>query len=758
MALMIWYRLALFLSILMSATSAAEIAHWSAAAPEARSAIRLVRDEHHGWTLQKSAAGTFAAIQRAGDYYHQAAFTAELPAAPDHAWLTISYFDGGYGLIGVTSNAARSGNDRQAETPWGFARLNTGKIRRAVFPLPAGTSEVQITGVKLLSALTVTGTRPEYEEAPIVEPAFRLKVPMNLVTAAGADATTVEELPQALARMKNLLPLVRALGFNGVESYVKWNFVERSRGVFDWSYYDAIVAECEKYGLKWFPLLIVGSSYSMPEWFHDSPENVSYECLEHGMKVDIPTIFYDGQEKYVRRFLEEFGKHYGGKKSLLGVRLGPSANYGEAQYPATGNWGYKGHFMHTHLGYWAGDPYANIAFRKWTRERYASIEDLNKAWGGTKYESFDAVKTFLPITALNDRMRKDFSTWYMDAMTEWCAKWATWAREAMPNTTIYQSSGGWGAVEIGTDYIADAKSMAKLHGGIRLTNENDSYVNNFCVTRPAASAARFYGTMFGTEPAGFASRRGVMNRLYNIITNNGQHLFYYEGNLYNNDGAPEAWLKFAPLLDQRAQPMMDVAAFYPDTANKLSDSVMRYLGASSFFSAAYEFRSVMDYDFMGEQMVLDGALERYKVLVFLSGRVTEKPVLERIDRWVRAGGVVIFPSRDGSYERPLTTVEGDSSIYRAWRKGDTGKGRVIFYDWHPDIRLYCDFLAKQLSKMPEVRQPIRDAIAMKKPETVYWSVLTTGKLVLLNYGDDPADVRLANGTVVHVEPYEIGMR
>ncbi|MCX6622553.1 MAG: hypothetical protein NTY38_16090, partial [Acidobacteria bacterium] len=140
-------------------------------------------------------------------------------------------------------------------------------------------------------------------------------------------------------------------------------------------------------------------------------------------------------------------------------------------------------------------------------------------------------------------------------------------------------------------------------------------------------------------------------------------------------------------------------------------------------------------------------------LVFLVGRVTEKPVLERIDRWVRAGGVIIFPSRDGSYERPLATVENDSSIYQGWRKGDTGKGRVIFYDWHAGNRDYCNFLAKQLRTLPEVRSQIRDAIAMTKPETVYWSVLSTGKLVLLNCGDDPADVRLANGQTGRVAPY-----
>ncbi len=518
-----------------------------------------------------------------------------------------------------------------------------------------------------------------------------------------------------------------------------------------------MVAECRKFGLGWFPLLIVGSAYALPDWFYDSPEHFRYRCLEHGLETDIPTIFHDAQVKYVRRFLDEFGKHYGKNPALLGVRLGPTANYGEAQYPATGAWGYKNRPLHTHLGYWVGDDYAAQAFRQWLRPRYATIDDLNKAWGGSTYRSFDDIKPFLPITALNQRMRKDFSTWYMDAMTEWCAKWAQWARQSMPDTIIYQSSGGWGAVEIGTDYIAHTKTMAGLKGGIRLTNENDSYVNNFSVTRPAASAARFYGTMFGTEPAGFGSRRGVMNRLFNIVGNSGEHLFFYHSNLYNNDQAIDGWLANAHLLDQRAKPAAEVGVFYPDTANKLDDSVMRHLSASSFFQSTYALRSVMDYDFLGEQMILDGALNRYKVLVFLVGRVTEKPVLEKLDQWIRAGGVVVFPQRDGSRLPPLATVEDDSTIFQRWLAGDTGKGRLLLYQWHPDRKYYMAYIRKQLSELPELRPEVRRAIAMEKPEETYWAVLENGKLLLLNYGDDPAVVKLPGGKTLRVEPYTIVM-
>jgi hypothetical protein len=44
---------------------------------------------------------------------------------------------------------------------------------------------------------------------------------------------------------------------------------------------------------------------------------------------------------------------------------------------------------------------------------------------------------------------------------------------------------------------------------------------------------------------------------------------------------------------------------------------------------------------------------------------------------------------------------------------------------------------------------------MEKPQELYWSVLSNGKLALLNYDDDPADARLANGRRIRIEPYRI---
>ncbi|MGH9663368.1 MAG: family 14 glycosylhydrolase, partial [Bryobacteraceae bacterium] len=513
---------------------------WSAAGA---GGLSLVTGPNSHWHMESIAGTPAASIVPVEDYYSRASFLVRVDQPPSgRRWLRVRYFDRGYGLIAVSYGEIGRGIPQQSQ--WGVARLNTGKIREADFEMDpallraAPEPAFRIEGLTLLISLALTADEPPRAPVPDVAPAIDFRVPGQRVMSAGADANSPAGLNDALASLRNLLPLVRALGFNGVESYVKWGFVERSPGVFDWSYYDAVVEETQKHGLKWFPLLIVGSAYALPDWFYHSAEHTGFECLEHHIGTDIPTIFNNNQDKYVQRFLQEFGRHYANRGILLGVRLGPSGNYGEAQYPATGNWGFHGKPLHTHLGFWAADPSALVAFRNAMEARYANIGALNRAWT-TEYTSFGQVTTFLPVSALNARMRLDFTKWYMDSMSRWCARWAEWARASIPNTPIYQSSGGWGAVDIGTDYTAQARAMGQMKEGIRLTNETDMYPLNFTNTRMAASAARFYGAKLGFEPASLGTLRGVMSRLFNAVSNGADHLFYYYNHLLSHDGTTE---------------------------------------------------------------------------------------------------------------------------------------------------------------------------------------------------------------------------
>ncbi len=148
-------------------------------------------------------------------------------------------------------------------------------------------------------------------------------------------------------------------------------------------------------------------------------------------------------------------------------------------------------------------------------------------------------------------------------------------------------------------------------------------------------------------------------------------------------------------------------------------------------------------------------LDRYKVLLFLWGAVTEKPVLERIDQWVRNGRTLVFAA---SPRGNPSTVEGDTSLAAKWLAGDKGKGRVVV--WRGDLipsQSYAEFIRDFLLETPAIRPEIRAARQLEKPPTVFWSVLENGKLALLNFSNRPARVTLASGRFVIVPSCEMAM-
>ncbi|HUW59960.1 MAG TPA: alpha-amylase family protein [Candidatus Bathyarchaeia archaeon] len=701
---------------------------------------------------------------------------APLPEDTAEVTLVIEYLDSSIGLITVRYDSGRDPDGQHpGENPAytgaaalaGYTCLGTGRPRTAVFQIAGptwrhrqkGETDFVIEGVRALRRVTlVPGTNPAAVEAAIaqiptkISPRVVLERPMQLVTTASARIGYADDLPATLDRMRELCPVVRALGFNAVESYVAWGNVEMQKGQYDWCFYDGVAQCAKQHGLRWFPLLIGGSAYALPDWYHDSPENAGFVCLEHGKHNNIQSIFFDNQNKYVEAFLKAFGAHYVPMDVLLGVRLGASGNFGESQYPAGGNWGFKGERDHIHIGWWAGDAHAVVRFREFLESKYGDIAALNAAWQ-TSYATFEEIPVFVPQFAENMRQRKDFVDWYMGAMSQWCGQFGRWTRAALPNTPVYESSGGWGFVESGTDFTDQTINMANIKGGIRCTNETDSYAQNFYATRMLSSAARFYGVSFGSEPAGYGSGRGIAARIYNILVNNGQHLFFYESNLLYNDQGTDQWLDLAPLLDQRAEPVIDVAALYPDTKSKLDDAVFRNLYAFTFNERVAALRPHLDFDFCSEQMILDGALPRYKVLVFLWSNIVEADPLNRIDAWVRAGGTVIFPYWGAM---PLATVEGDVTVYNRWLRGETGNGKVIFDrgDRVPTHR-YADFIAKQLDAMDNLDPQTLQMLRAQKPPEVYVSALQSGVFAVLNYNDEPAEVVIPDVGRATVKPYGI---
>jgi hypothetical protein len=708
-------------------------------------------------TLRDTAHGPVLVREVPRDPYTQPQIEVTLPAPTGAAWvLEIEHVDVGAGVIAASARAGDSAAWQGAADQANFTRLNTGAARRAWFAFQAAADRVRIGGAPWIRALRIlppqeaAAWQARRDAVPAdVAPMVSLARPISLTTTAGIDvAGGMDTLDASLAAMREYVPLAKVLGFTSIESYVTWKRLEpAAEGVFDFSFYDAITAELTRHGMKWLPLLIVGSAYALPDWFLGGPEDHGMVCLEHGASNPVQSIAAPSQRRHVTRVLRAFGAHYEPTGILEAVRLGPSGNYGESQYPAGGNWGVKGQPMHIHIGWWAGDPHAVSDYHRFLRERYGDVAALNTAWQAA-VTRFEDVPMPLPSHMNVLRQRLDFTEWYTDLMSDWCAWWAHEARAALPNTPMYQSAGGWGFREAGTDYSAQTQAMAAVAGGIRLTNETDSYEQNFYATRLAATAARHYGVPLGYEPASGHTARGVAGRLYHAIATDAAHWFTYQGNVMNHPYAIQQWLDHLPLLDTRQAARVEVAVYYPETMNQIDDGAFRHLYAWGFNPRAAALRRVVDVDYLDERLIRDGFLDQYNVLVFAWGNYIEPDVQRHIDAWLRAGGTVFYPSFPRGAQQ---TVDGDTAVFNRWAGGDTGAGRFLRYpgDMEPPSG-YARFVGRHLREMPELHPHTRLALAAERPEEVFLTVQADGHLLALNYTDDPAALRVPG-----LDPVEI---
>jgi hypothetical protein len=698
---------------------------------------------------------------------------------PSPVTLEVEFADRGAGLIQprISWSGGGAGDWQTPTRRASYTRLNTDAVRRAWFeftaPKPDGLPHelrVRVSGLQGLRAVRLwpqqdaeAWLRCRASVPQKAKPMVTFERPVELVTTAGVDVTgDMSALEASLEAMEDLAPLARVLGFTAIESYVTWKRLEpRCEGEFDFRFYDAVVQRLAESELKWSPLLIVGSGYALPEWFLKSEENRGFVCLEHGLTNAIQSIWAPGHRRHVTRVLQAFGGHYEPMGVLEAVRLGPSGNYGESQYPAGGNWGPAAGSMHIHIGWWAGDVDGRADYRRWLRDRYANLGALNASWG-TVFTRFEEVQPRLPAAMLNKAERLDFTQWYTDSMSDWCAWWAAEARRAMPRTRIYQSAGGWGFRETGTDYSAQTKAMRAVDGGTRLTNETDSYEQNFYATRLAATAARLYGVRLGYEPASSHTARGVVGRIFSTAASNGDHLFTYHNNIFDHGLAIERWLKYAPMLDTRQEPLVEVAVYYPETENQLGDAAFRHLHAWGFNPVAREIRRVVEVDYLDDRLVRDGFLDRYKVLVFAWGNQIPADVQERVDRWLRDGGTLIYPSYPRGAQEAIpvrrpdgTQAVGPTAVFQRWALGDTGRGHFHRLAGDPEPpELYGEFVARVLAGVAGLQAWTREVLAAKHPPRVFLSVQRDGHALVLNYRDEPASVTLG-GTETVIEPYGI---
>jgi len=607
----------------------------------------------------------------------------DLPAGfdPAKAYVIVEFLDEGFGSLNLEydsqqpAGAPLSASYRPAEVAHGAMRLETGAWRRAVFELARpGFKNRQNYGCDLrlsaggfrvaIASLRVSDTPPNAEDLRAVIAAGDLGTRPPIVTVGpgvestigGCDIYDVSQTENWKEKLLQDLPTQHLVGATSHETYVVWRCCEAQRDKWEFSHYDACVAAHEKTGLKWVPFVILGPSYTLPDWYFKSDERYGYKCLEHSQECDIQSLWAPRLAARVEEYLTQFSKRYKDRGVIESVLLGITGNYGEAIYPASGNdWTADIHGKyHTHAGMWCGDAYAVADFQKWLKSKYGTLEKLNAAWGAQP-QAWDSIQPVKNEKEASARAWLDTVDWYREAMNGWIGLWLRVATREMPGLPVYLCTGGHAPPEHGSEFGAQSKIAAKYHCGVRITNEGSDFAANSAITRWVSSACRFYGTYFGFEPASGVDDKGIVARIFNATSSGAKQLHHYSDNILGSPKNLGNWRKYGHFMKLR-QPKIDVAVWYP---NRMVD-----LRKGDVWRLLREMREVCDYDFADDRMIRDGALERYRIVVCISGGPYEADVLQGVQRWLRDDRTLFRPAGEGF---DIVTVEGDKQLAAGWK-------------------------------------------------------------------------------------------
>ncbi len=432
------------------------------------------------------------------------------------------------------------------------------------------------------------------------------------------------------------LKKVKDIGATSIQIYTIWkDFEPSSRGSFNWDYYDRQVELIDKVGLKYVPFIIMGPKYAAPTWWLDSGEHKGLYCLEHNKCSPVESIWNSFFRKEISRVLESFAKHFIPMSVIEAVQPGISGDYGEAIFPVLGNW--PGDY-HTHKGYWCGGEDAKQNFRDWVLKKYSSVNELNRIWH-SNYQTTEDVTTFLPHKAPSRTAYFDMLDWYRQSMTEYAEFWLKECRRIFRDISIYLCTGGTEEPEHGSLFSSQAKIASKHHCGLRLTNEGNKFYENFFWTSYAKSACDFYGAYMGLEPVGPMTDMGVVARIFGSAAYGNRQIFHYYNNLFDTDGnylsAADSVKRYLFIIGER-KISKALALFWPGYYAAWNEGMPNNVKDALIFMR--KLTNVMP---VNEEMILDGALSKYKLLVIPISGFTSSEVLKKIALWVRSGGILL---------------------------------------------------------------------------------------------------------------------
>jgi hypothetical protein len=244
----------------------------------------------------------------------------------------------------------------------------------------------------------------------------------------------------------------------------------------------------------------------------------------------------------------------------------------------------------------------------------------------------------------------DFVQWYYDSMTRFTGEVCRIARHHFPQALLELPVGG-GSEDLmyGQDTTGIPKIARKYNVHIRSTHGGfKPFAENYGgMLKKIATPCKFYDVPHWLEPPGAITPEGEVARIMEAISCGNYGFWDWGANPLTGADVFRTYTNFLT----REQPLVDIAIFFPTTDHRLHPAS---IFPHKLQTVAAELRDAVDFDMLDEQLITEGALKNYRVLVWIEGSYVEADTLNQLTRWVKRGGALIWCGTDA-----VATVEGD---------------------------------------------------------------------------------------------------
>ncbi|MEI6513298.1 MAG: hypothetical protein WCO51_08505 [bacterium] len=432
---------------------------------------------------------------------------------------------------------------------------------------------------------------------------------------------------------------------------------EIAEGNWNWKPYNAQRQLAFGVGADWG--LFLHASFP-PEWYCNKNGFTHLTCLQHEKTVQAFSPWSDGFAKFIDRNWAAARIRY---SEIPAIVLGIHGDYGDAglmtglrmlSSDQKADWEKRFGDDHNHVDFWCGDEAARESFTKNMLSLYGSLDGINEAWK----TSFKTIKDleFPTNTKMSYQARLDFANWYKNGVTSMADTFARIARRYYPNSLMMIPIGDTDeSIKLGYDVSALVKIATRYNAAIRCTNSGFQPldINHSASLSHIRAACRFYNVPLWMASASPSNEAGFNQRLFEALSTGA--VGYYDWSKNWNDH-----MKLAERLSKhlkRAEPKVDIVCLFPSSTHDVRPNESY---PPIMLNGMRELRDITDFDVADERMVQDGALADYRVAVMWEGTIWKKASLEKIQEWVKSGGILV------AYDfGKLQTPDGDVSLFNS---------------------------------------------------------------------------------------------